>query len=364
MKYFSFLFLLLVINNFIIAMEVKPTSLASFFDIDNFCAEKQIVHDIARYYVSDKQWWYVDREIQFHHCNGATDWDKKNGIDFVYFNKTGTEIIADPLGYIQNCSMCLWDRRTGKELQRVDWNYLNSVIFCNKDAQWTDRLRLLDPRSNMPNPYYCTGAADRLLFKEFGKKCIISFKKGISFSRAKTVLVISDNQLHDSIVHLWDKQAGKTLFQLKHDLKVNDVCFNQQETEILTASNDCTVRLWHGITGKELLRITYDTCVKAAAFNDLGTEIVVGTDKGKIQILAKYYTNNLQQILLKKLLHVWLQLEKPSKQINSPGKLLKTIAKLLWCNREELRRTWLSFPENMRKAIWLSMYKKIQTYGK
>ncbi len=111
------------------------------------------------------------------------------------------------------------------------------------------------------------------------------------------------------------------------------------------------------------MHINYDVRVTSASFNGLGTEMVVATDDGKIQIFAQYQTDNLQQILLKKLLYVWLQLQKPSKEIDSPEKLLDTVAHMLHCDYDEIKQIWLSLPENMRHAMWLSMHKKIQKYG-
>ena len=177
---------------------------------------------------------------------------------------------------------------------------------------------------------------------------------------------------------VWDKIEKKESLQLTHDDRVNTARFNQKGIEIITASRDCTMRLWDSKTGKELLRIMYDTDVTSAYFNDMGTEIVVATDDGKIQILAKYYTNNLQQIFLKKLIDLWLQLEKPDKSIDSPEKLLKIIANLLWCGSQELNsdwkelncdwkdlhNIWLSFPKYMQISLWSLTDKKIQKYGK
>jgi hypothetical protein len=64
------------------------------------------------------------------------------------------------------------------------------------------------------------------------------------------------------------------------------------------------------------------------------------------------------------LLHVWLQVQKPSKEIDSSEKLLDCVAGLLCCNRDELYTTWASFPEHMQMAMWLSIHKKIQLHGK
>jgi hypothetical protein len=96
----------------------------------------------------------------------------------------------------------------------------------------------------------------------------------------------------------------------------------------------------------------------------MGTEMVVATDDGKIQIFAKYCTDSLSQILLKKLLHLWLQLQMPDKEIDSSEKLLDTVARMLCCDYDEINETWKSFPENVQQAVWLSMHKKIQKYGK
>ena len=65
MKYINIIFLLLI-SNVIIAMEAERKSLASFFNIANFMQHKDVPKAIAQQYVSDKQWWYVDKQIQFY----------------------------------------------------------------------------------------------------------------------------------------------------------------------------------------------------------------------------------------------------------------------------------------------------------
>ncbi len=357
-KYRHIVFLVLS-SNVIIGMEAERKSLASFFCVEQFVGHEDITKEVVKYYLCDKQWWYVDKEIQYaHQCNFDIPWQhkqfiaKRNNCYNVGFNRDGTEIVAWPVH--ANCySFCIWDRKTGEELERInyaEYEQAKQSVFYDQEIWKNNRLY------SWSHTRHYLSDNERYLWGW----------KQASYNGKKTALVIIIRPgAHDRTYKVRvDGTRIEPFFLVCDGAPVNMARFNPQGEEIITASDDRTMRLWHSKTGQELLRVIYDTCVTSALFNELGTEMVVATDDGKIQIFAQYRTDNLQQILLKKLLHVWLQLQKPNKEIDSPEKLLDTVAPMLRCNYDELCDVWKSFPENMRQAMWLSMHKKIQRYGK
>lgn len=361
MKNFKYFFVLLVVNNFIHAMnEAKHNSLASFFSADILCSHKDIEQHIVFHHCADKQWWYVDKEVQFCHEKDSALWGtpEGNNLERVQFNIAGTEVIAFPEYDGNSCYACVWDRRSGKELERVDYATFFVKNEVLGDQIWKERA--YEAAYNRKG-WRCKQQL-LALANEKEQAWLEKFKEGYApiFDKSGMVLMIRS----DSRVCVWDRMQDKETLWFVHKGEVNSTYFNQIGTEIITTSDDGTMHLWHAKTGKELLRVMYGRPVKSAKFNELGTEIIVGTDDGKIQVLAHYYPKTLSQILLKKLLHLWLQLKRPSKKINSPNSLLWTIASLLRCNLQELQNAWNLFPDNMQNALWLSMHKKIQKYGK
>jgi hypothetical protein len=352
MKYLNIIFLLLS-SNFVFSMEAERKSLASFFDIDTFY-DQDITQVIAQQYLSDKQWWYVDKEIQYdHQCCHNDPWlyrnttegvKIKNSFYNVHFNKSGTEIVAWP-NHMECYPICVWDRESGIELERIGADdYKKAKSSSSYDTEiWTN------------NRLYSLSHIHELSENEFFWRW-----KHASYDGTGIGLVITKSC--QFIVRVDGSRVEP--FYLMHGGLVNTAYFNPCGIEIITASEDQTMRLWHKKTGQELLRIVYDSSVVSAWFNEMGTEIAVATEDGKIRILAKYHTDNLPQILLKKLLHLWLQLEKPDKEIDSSEKLLEKIAQLLSCKWQALHDAWVSFPEYMQTALWLSTHKKIQKYGK
>lgn len=336
MKYLSFI--LLITSSCIFPMEAERKSLASFFAMDTYCEiqnviqKEAVIHNIVHQYVPAKQWWYVDQEV-----------DLRQTIGSVGFNQRGTMIDA---WSTDDDHVYLWNREYGIELGSVRSD--DYYRFMDENVSDED-----DSSEDIPNECYEEG--------RLGLSGLHRGFYGMQRDVRKKIMVA----WRSSRVYVWNMVEKKEIAQLAHEKRINSVDVNNRSGgEIVTVSHDRTMRLWCGKTGKELLRIVYDACVRDATFNFQGTEIVVGTKKGRIQVLARYDKYNLQQLLLKKLLHVWLQVEKPNKNISAPEELLHSVATLLCCDRQELHNAWASFPENMRNAVWLSMYKKIQKYGK
>ncbi len=354
MKSMKVIFLLFV-SNLIFPMEAERKSLASFFCVEQCVQHQDISQHISRHCLSDQKWWYVDKEIQFYGFKHHNSYHPilgryPNYLRCVCFDSAGTNIIAFPNEGWGDLA-CIWNR-DGKELERLDQDAL--YTFCDSNDQWASELY---NSGNSPWKHEYAKDMQKLLDEQFDLASMICWNDGQAF-------VASQFKAYGCCrVHAWNQKENKILFTIHHQNLINSVAFNPQGIEMITASSDKSMRLWNKKTGQQLLRINYDTRLTSASFNGLGTEMVVATDDGNIQIFAKYCIDNLQHILLKKLLHLWLQLQMPNKEIDSPEKLLDIVGCMLHCNYDEIKEAWQSFPEHMQNAIWLSMHKKIQRYG-
>lgn len=350
----NIIYFLLLVNNMAIAMEAERKSLASFFDIDSLTQHVDIPKNIAIHYLRAKQWWYVDKDIQFY----GKYYESKhsllsrypNYLKCVCFDSTGTKIIAFPSSDDDYYAYTYDRDGNGSECLK----YKAYHEFYENNIEWTNNLYR---SGNRPGVQCYEDDVTKWLEEKFGLGTMLCWNEQQVFIAPQFV------RGGCRIVHAWNEE-DTILFSLNHSDTINSVDFNPRGIEIITASADGTMRLWNKKTGQQLLCILYDKRVTSASFNGIGSEMVVATDDGNIQIFAQYKTDNLSQILLKKLLHLWLQLQKSNKQIDSPEKLLDNVAQMLCCDEKEMNTAWQSFSKHMQEAIWSTMYKKIQRYGK
>ena len=79
---------------------------------------------------------------------------------------------------------------------------------------------------------------------------------------------------------------------------------------------------------------------------------------------AMYEGWTLEQLLFKRILHTWLLVEKPDKNIFFYKLLLGDVAEKFKLNKKQLTRIWKTLPDYMQSALWESLSKKIQRHGK
>jgi len=82
-----------------------------------------------------------------------------------------------------------------------------------------------------------------------------------------------------------------------------------------------------------------------------------------------YEEDTLEQRILKIALNKWILIEKPDKELITRDMILSDVA--LKCfepssyiTKDILTNIWLTFPRNMRRALWRTLRYKIQKYGK
>lgn len=61
---------------------------------------------------------------------------------------------------------------------------------------------------------------------------------------------------------------------------------------------------------------------------------------------------------------MWWQVYKPDKKVETIDLLFDSITQLFHLNKDDMISIWSTFPQNMQTAIWETMLKKIENYGK
>ncbi len=430
MKYINIIFLLLI-SNVIVAMEAERKSLAFFFGIDDrFTQHKDIAHNIAQHYFSDKQWWYVDKDLEHQGI-----------VQSACFNKAGTEVLTTgrKAHTVGGGELCIWDSNTGTEIfngvetpdiTAAEFNQAGTKMLVMSAGRQNVVIYEWDKNVPMCNPERATFYGDFVCFNKTETEALIrSFDGAVRikdmstgtellrvqnksrlvsayFNENETEIITMANNgvlqvwgrdsgiellnsVHNFVgksahfntqgtellvygafptAYILDRKNGKIVMELKHPTNICFARFNREGNEIVTVTCAQKIRIWDRIHKKVIAKwyyggACYPHYTTFPKWNNEETKIIIGLDK-IARIWARYDNYTLPQILLKRLLHVWLQLQKPNKEIDSSEKLLDCVAGMLLCNYNELYTTWASFPEHMQTAMWLSMYKKIHKYGK
>jgi len=149
---------------------------------------------------------------------------------------------------------------------------------------------------------------------------------------------------------------------VQHGGYVSSVHFNGNGTRLLSASHDGTAKISDIATGQSLAVMVHDLEIDAAWFDNNETEVHTFSFDWAIHMVWKQ--RSLEHIMLRKLLHLWLELEKPDKSIKSPVELLSHVADVLYCDYQELNHLWSKVPFDMQQAMWRHISRMIDIYGK
>jgi WD40 repeat protein len=103
--------------------------------------------------------------------------------------------------------------------------------------------------------------------------------------------------------------------------------------------------------------------IYALSYGHDGKQLAVGLENGTLLILQKYQPSPRQR-LLRKILFLWTQVEKPNKNIIKPAQLLATIINKFNLNKTEVTTTWETFPPGLQTYLWNRISSIIQKRGK
>ncbi len=83
---------------------------------------------------------------------------------------------------------------------------------------------------------------------------------------------------------LWELETGREVTRIDHLNFVRDALVSDDESKLLTWSEDGTARVWSAATGEELRRIYHDGWVNGAAFINETSQILTWSDDGTARI--------------------------------------------------------------------------------
>ena len=125
-----------------------------------------------------------------------------------------------------------------------------------------------------------------------------------------------------------------------------------------------SAHLWDSSSGAEIQRFNHNSCVKSVCFNNNGTYVLTASDDKTARLWQKYTSWTCDQRLLCKLLFTWLLVQKTQKSVNSIHDFIATICIYAEIDSGHVNMVWKSFPEQIQAAIWQKIKLSIDKYGK
>jgi WD40 repeat protein len=180
----------------------------------------------------------------------------------------------------------------------------------------------------------------------------------------KIVISTEDHIIISSVLANGDIEYEVTI---PHE-KTASLCFDQSGGILAAAFYDGLISMFDATTGQCLYSLFFDEWTRTLCFDKNNKRLVVGSGERylerSIRVINQYNNFTLEQLMLRKIMNIWLQVKKPNRGIDSEKKLLKNIAQLFFLDGKELHRVWKSFPSFMRTVIKKGMLKRIQKHGK
>lgn len=144
------------------------------------------------------------------------------------------------------------------------------------------------------------------------------------------------------------------------------LCFNRDGTYLAVGSSQGKISVFDATTGALLWTLFFNNWIRSLSFDGLGTRMAIGShcyDKEpRTRIIAHYDDYTIDQLLLRKLMHLWLQVKKPASHICSMKALFNDMARLFRLYKKELVAIWASFPFLVKQAIKETMLARIERY--
>lgn len=169
----------------------------------------------------------------------------------------------------------IWDLETGELESRIPqpdelWSeYVEGAKFIQGGTRlftWTNygKMRVWDIKSGE-------------IVSEMSQE--LALVKGTFLQDERSILV------QDSAgATVWDLTTGQQVARIDHLSIVRDALLSDDESKILTWSEDGTARVWRAATGEEIRRVYHDGWVNGAAFMSAEEQVLTWSDDGTARI--------------------------------------------------------------------------------
>jgi len=318
-------------------IQQKKQSLFEFFDIHPITKIKEIKTTIGAIILGEKQWWYLHKI--FHHGKS---------VNTICFDITGTLFATGS----DDCTARIFTLDKSKETIAFHHTKCINYVYFDNTGKFLatvtndNKTRVFDIENKQRIKCYPHDDFIDSLNFDLSKKLFTS-----SPSKHSTTSVLYIKNTNDIVPFTYNK----LIFSIYPDPTTK---------RISTGSKSCKAAVVNFNTGNEIISFQHDEWIRAVHFDPIRKSIATGSSDGCAQIFVMHDAWTLEQLLLKKVLHTWLLIEKPHKKINSLNFLLADVAWKCNLKSEELLLTWQSFPVIMRSALWRTIYYKIQQHGK
>jgi len=398
----------------------KKQNIFEFFDFSsiNFKKMPELKKIIGTHILDEQQWWYLDKVFPHTKAVNAVCFNKaetalatgsrdsmayifniatqkrthffphNDWVNSVHFNDIGTQLVTGSndrtariftLDNTENPNIIPHDGKVNSvcfdptgQLVATGLKNFTAYIFHIKQKKTLACSHLRNPVTAVSfDPFgkflALSTAGDAHILNIENKQKITQFNydenaNSMCFDPRGKLLAIGSPLYRASIFNI---ETKREVTSIDHSNSVHIVFFDFSGNYLITRSTDNIIRIFNIYTHKKVASINHDKTVLAMCVGSRTNIIATGTNRDNMaRIFTMHAAWTLEQILLKKIFTLWLITEKPNKNITSSKKLLKDIAAKFQLQKEELHKTWSTFPEAMQAALWRSMHDKIERYGK
>ena len=280
--------------------------------------------------------------------------------------------------------------------QLPQWWYLQDTLECPDPVYRViiDSHRKFLAISARQNAYIFDMKTKRCIAKFFHKNPAYD----IRLSQCGTLLATA--RPGDGIISLFDIQTKMKITSVKCN-NYESICFDSQKNLLVDRGNetyifnkkdnswitapresrnhsndfkDCVQKDFKKVhlfndKKEKIASFCHDKPVNSACADRSLNILITASCDHKARIFAAHTNDTLDQRMFKAALNKWILIEKPSKELTTRDMILSDVATKCFDSHlnitgNALTNIWLTFPRDMRKALWRTLHYKIQKYGK
>jgi len=182
---------------------------------------------------------------------------------------------------------------------------------------------------------------------------------GVTTNKNNPWLIYSLN----NVLHVCDKKTTKLLTKIPTKGTCNQVTLSKDGNHLSYITQPNKVTILNAHTLEKILSLTIPHTPLSIAFSHDNKYFAFSDDTKLMHLFEQYEHPTHQQLMLRKILQLWMLVKKPDKRITSIESLLSAVASLFRLQHNELSGVWNTFTEPLQQAIWTNMDSLIQTYG-